>query len=89
MAGGFFKPPASLANVCSLRDHKGGDQTELVLRVDLAVLRGDLESANVARALNQGLTFVSGEETGAGVNSGLARNVPQGAVLRGMGLCRL
>jgi hypothetical protein len=65
-------------------DDKGGNEAELVLSVELTVLCGDLESANVARSLNKGLALVSGEEAGVGVDSGLARAVLKGAVFRGI-----
>src|SRR6267154_4982606 len=74
-ARGLFEPATSLANVGSLSGDKRGDESELILGVDLALFCGDLQGANVARRFAEGSAVVGREETGAWVHIRMVRRV--------------
>jgi hypothetical protein len=62
-AGSLLKPMAGLADVGSLTEIESGNQTELVLSVDLALAGGNLERREVTGSLGEGPAIFGGAET--------------------------
>src|SRR4030095_9668199 len=76
-AGSLLKPRAGLADVGSL-SKESGNQTELVLSIDLALAGGNLERREVTGSLGEGPAIFGGAETGVRGNSLLPDCLPLG-----------